>query len=625
MNLKYFVQMAGLLAALLLLGGCGGGGGSNPSGGGLPGTSGSPATSLPSGTTLMWITVTSSVPGSLPKGLTQQFKATGYYLSGATQDITASVTWSSTTTTVATVSATGLATGVGAGATNIIAAMGSVSSFSSLTVVPAVVQSIAITPANPSVTAGLSTQLTATGTFSDGTTQDITATAFWSSSNGAVARISAPGLALGVSAGSATISASSGTITSSTKLTVANYVVGGTVTSLPVGASVVLQNNGTDNLTLTANGSFVFNTSLATSATYNVTVLTQPAAPAHPCTVVNGSGTITNAYITSVQVVCGAVVTTFAGGKYGSANGIGTAASFSSPRGVAIDATGNLYVGDKGNQLIRKITPAGLVSTLAGTVGVFGYADGTGTAAIFDNPDGVAVDTAGNVYVADNWNSVIRKITPAGVVTTFAGAVQTGMTVLSFMAPTGIAVDATGTAYVADNIGVIRKVTPAGVVSIWAGSTTLVGAVNGTGTAATFSSPTAAVVDTAGNVYVADTGNHLIRKITSAGVVSTLAGTAGVTGSANGTGTLATFNSPQGIAVDTAGNIYVADTGNGLIRLITPAGVVTTLAGCRSLSCSPYGDGPALLATFFGPIGLAVDATGNVYVADAAAIRKITP
>ncbi len=386
----------------------------------------------------------------------------------------------------------------------------------------------------------------------------------------------------------------------------------------------MLQNNGADTLTVAANGPFVFGTPQVSGSTYDVTVLTQPAAPAHPCLVVDGSGSITNTYINSVQVVCGPAVTTFAGNTYGSANGTGTAASFNMPEGTAVDAAGNVYVADTSNNLIRKITPAGVVSTLAGTAGVSGYADGTGTAAIFNNPKGLAVDTAGNVYVADTWNQVIRKITPAGVVSTFAGTVPTGMSIPSFASPTGVAVDATGTLYVADGVtSVIRKVTPAGAVSIFAGTPNMVGAVDGTGSVVRFYNPTGVALDKAGNVYVADQYNHLIRKITPAGVVSTFAGTAGVSGFANGTGTAATFNRPNSVAVDAADNVYVSDTLNGQIRVITPAGVVTTLAGY----INPPGTGrtgPALSVGFNAPMGLAVDAAGNVYIADTA-IRKYVP
>ena len=179
------------------------------------------------------------------------------------------------------------------------------------------------------------------------------------------------------------------------------------------------------------------------------------------------------------------------------------------------------------------MTPAGVVTTLAGLAGSQGSADGTGSAARFAWPIGVAVDSTGNVYVADNGNDTIRKVTPAGVVTTLAGL---------------------------------------------AGSS---GSADGTGSAARFYGPSGVAVDSAGNVYVADTGNYTIRKVTPAGVVTTLAGLAGTEGSADGTGSAARFSYPSGVAVDSAGNVYVADTGNNTIRKVTPAGVVTTLAGTR--------------------------------------------
>ena len=216
-------------------------------------------------------------------------------------------------------------------------------------------------------------------------------------------------------------------------------------------------------------------------------------------------------------------VTTFAGsGSAGSADGTGTAASFYKPSGVAVDGSGNVYVAEYYNHLIRKITSAGVVTTLAGS-GSAGSANGTGTAASFYRPYGVAVDGNGNVYVADYYNHLIRKITSAGVVTTLAGSGSQG-------------------------------------------------SADGTGTAASFYNPSGVAVDGSGNVYVADRSNHLIRKITSADVVTTLAGS-GSQGSANGTGTAASFTLPYGVAVDASGNVYVADSGNNLIRKIA-----TTLA-----------------------------------------------
>ena len=347
------------------------------------------------------------------------------------------------------------------------------------------------------------------------------------------------------------------------------------------------------------------------------------------------------------KVTPAGVVTTLAGspGVYGSADGTGAAAQFNTPSGVATDGAGNVYVADWLNQIIRKITPAGVVTTLAGTAGMSGSADGTGAAARFYEPEAVATDGAGNVYVADGSNNVVRKITPDGTVTTLAGtAAVTGSAdgtgaAAGFNNPSGVTTDSAGNAYVADTFNdIIRAITPAGVVTTVAGAAGLPGSTDGAGAAARFDVPTGVATDSAGNVYVADSGiehlpcmmcydvgNHVIRKITPAGVVTTLAGTAGMSGSADGTGAAARFNTPMGVATDNAGNVYVADTYNSTIRKVTSAGVVTTLAGTAGTTGSSDGTGPAAL--FNDPIGVAVDSAGNVYVADTGndIIRKIAP
>ena len=262
----------------------------------------------------------------------------------------------------------------------------------------------------------------------------------------------------------------------------------------------------------------------------------------------------------------------FAGnGTAGYGDGTGTAARFSAPQGVALDNEGNVYVADTENNRIRKITPDRVVTTLAGN-STAGYSDGTGTAARFSAPQGVALDNEGNVYIADTGNNRIRKITPDRVVTTLAG---------------------NGTAGYGD----------------------------GMGTAARFSAPQGMAVDNNGNIYIADTENNRIRKITPDRVVTTLAGN-GTTGYGDGTGTAARFSAPQGVTVDNNGNVYVADTGNNRIRKITPERIVITIAGH---STAGYSDGAGTAARFSTPKGITVDSNGDVYVGDTGnnRIRKI--
>ena len=303
------------------------------------------------------------------------------------------------------------------------------------------------------------------------------------------------------------------------------------------------------------------------------------------------------------------VATTLAGtsGAVGSNDGSGAAARFKYPQGVATDKAGNVYVADTENHLIRKITPAGRVTTLAGSAGVAGSSDGTGPAASFNRPQGVAVDNAGNVYVADTYNHTIRKVTPEGAVSTLAGTADVvggadGMgPAAGFSYPGSVATDRAGNVYVADtNNDAIRRITPRGLVTTLAGTVGTVGSSDGAGTAASFHAPRGVTTDEAGNLYVADTANNVIRKIAPGGVVTTLASPVA-------------FDRPAGIAIDGAGDIYVADTGSNAIRKITREGVLT-LAG-------PVTGGFSL------PSGIATDGAGNVYVADTnnSIIRKLAP
>src|SRR6266550_80461 len=325
--------------------------------------------------------------------------------------------------------------------------------------------------------------------------------------------------------------------------------------------------------------------------------------------------------------------TTFAGLPPGSANGTGSAARFNSPGGVAVDSAGNTYVADTVNSTIRKITPARVVSTFAGLAGSIGWANGTGSAARFNFPGGVAVDRAGtgNIYVGDTGNFTIRQITPAGVVTTLAGShgVRGGTngtgSAARFELPVGMAVDSAGNIYVADaDPCTIRKITPGGVVSTFAGSFAKAGSQDGTGSAARFNIPTDVAVDSSNKLYVADSNNCTIRRITPAAVVTTLAGLASP-GHTNGTGSAARFDFPQGVAVDTTGKVYVADTVESAIRKITPTAVVSTFAGLPGTF--GYVNGTGTAARFSFPRWLTVGALNNVYVGDTFnfVVRKITP
>jgi sugar lactone lactonase YvrE len=330
-------------------------------------------------------------------------------------------------------------------------------------------------------------------------------------------------------------------------------------------------------------------------------------------------GLLFNLFTINAQFVC-----SFAGsGTNGFANGTGNSAVFSSLSQIAIDNSGNIYIADSGNHRIRKITSSGVVSTLAGS-GVAGFANGTSSVAKFWNPSGVAVDSNGNVYVADTSNHLIRKITTSGVVSTFAGTGSSGYadgTIAQFNTPLGLAVDTNGNVYVADQQNYrVRKITPAGVVSTLAGSG-INGFADGIGTAAKFSLFEHIAVDAAGNIYVADDYNNRIRKITSTGTVTTIAGS-GASGYSDGIGTSAVFANPIGISVDASGVIYVSDFENHKIRKILPSGVVSTLAG----STFGYADGNGSSAKFYYPFGIAVDLSGNVFVADSEnyRVRKIT-
>jgi hypothetical protein len=330
-------------------------------------------------------------------------------------------------------------------------------------------------------------------------------------------------------------------------------------------------------------------------------------------------------------------VSLLAGGSAGYVNLSGSSAKFRTPWGVAVDSAGTVYVADSANHSIRKVTAAGAASLLAGGAKAIGpepgITDDIGANARFNSPSGVAVDTAGNVYVADTGNNAIRKITPGGSVSTLAGSPTddpgfvdgTGANA-RFAAPYGIAVDAAGTIYVADTgNNAIRVVTQGGAVSTLAGGgMDNPGFADATGAEARFASPCGVAVGPTGIVYVADTANNAVRRVTSDGQVTTFAGQGPDTsGSQDGIGTAAQFNNPYGIAVDANSLVFVADSGNSVVRKIAPNGTVSTPAGLAG--SSNYVNGTGTTARFNNPQGIGVGSAGTVYVGDSGnqRIRKI--
>lgn len=401
-----------------------------------------------------------------------------------------------------------------------------------------------------------------------------------------------------------------------------NSIASLSVTSGPYNTSVIITGVGFSAIPADQQVFFNDKAAVITAATTTSLTVTVPlGAGTGTVTVKLKNGTILTGPVFNYQQTW--IVSTFAGsGDVGALNGTGIAATFNQPAGLAADAAGNIYVADASNNMIRKITPAGVVTTLAGS-GTIGSTNATGAAASFNDPSGVAVDAVGNVYVADYANNLVRKITQAGVVTTVAGSGAAGDkngtgTAATFNNPTDLAIDNTGNIYVADYVNsMIRKITPAGVVTTFAGSETI-GSDNGTGAAATFDFPFGITIDATGNLYITDSFNFTVRKATPGAVVTTFAGS-GNRDYADGTGTAASFKNLGFVAVDKNGNLYVIDTNT--IRKIDPNGVVTSPIGSGSVGST---DGPAGTASFNGPDGIAIDASGNIYIADAGnnVIRK---
>jgi trimeric autotransporter adhesin len=306
------------------------------------------------------------------------------------------------------------------------------------------------------------------------------------------------------------------------------------------------------------------------------------------------------------------------------------------PDGIAVDKTGNVYISDLLNNRVRMVTPSGTISTFAGNgLPGFGGDGGAATSAELNQPAGLAVDSSGNVYIADSNNSVIRKVNPQGVISTVAGTGGTegyagdggAATKAALMAPLGVAVDAAGNLYIADYYGWIREVNAStGVISTLAGNgTNGYSGDGGSATSAQFYNPIGVAVDSSGNVYIADSGNGAVRMVSN-GTITTIAGngTLAYVGD-GGPASQAEFSAISGIAVDAQGNIYVADTSNDAVRLFPLGGTVSTVAGNGTQGYTGDG-GPATVAELNNPRAVAVTPSGNVYVADTGnnSVRMLT-
>jgi sugar lactone lactonase YvrE/Tol biopolymer transport system component len=339
----------------------------------------------------------------------------------------------------------------------------------------------------------------------------------------------------------------------------------------------------------------------------------------------SGLPDVTSPSFVETNVSAASVITTVAGNGtlgFSGDGGPATAAELHAPVGVAVDAAGDLYIADYNNQRVRKVSPSGTITTVAGG-GNSGLGDGgPATAAALARPSGVGVDVAGDLYIADTFNNRVREVSPSGTITTVAGNGTAGFsgdggpaTAAELDGPSGVAVDAAGDVYIADTVnGRVRQVSPSGTITTVAGNGTAgFSGDGGPATAAELSYPYGVAVDAAGDLYIPDASNNRIRKVSPSGTITTVAGGGSDLGN-GGLATAAELANPEGVAVDAAGDLYIADYDTQRIREVTPSGTITTVAGGGNSSV--YDGEPATTAELVFPSGVAVDAAGDLYIAD---------